>query len=139
MAEINRGTSPGMGTQTGRSVQEAGKEAAATVQGVAGQIKDKAEEWASAAGSKIADAKETVGEGIENLGGKLRGVAPERGRLHDVAESVAGGLETAGQYLQEHDFGEMGENVTDLIRRYPVQAVLVGLGIGFLLARATRS
>jgi len=31
--------------------------------------------------------------------------------------------------------GEMGQEVTDLIRRYPLPALLVGLGAGFLLAK----
>jgi hypothetical protein len=31
----------------------------------------------------------------------------------------------------------MGEDLTNLIRRNPLPAVLVGIGIGYLLARAT--
>lgn len=31
----------------------------------------------------------------------------------------------------------MAEDVTNVIRRYPVASMLVGVGIGFLLARMT--
>ena len=31
----------------------------------------------------------------------------------------------------------MAEDLTDLIRRNPIPALLVGVGLGFLLARAT--
>jgi len=33
----------------------------------------------------------------------------------------------------------MGDDITNMIRRNPIPALLVGIGIGFLLARATRS
>ncbi len=34
---------------------------------------------------------------------------------------------------------DLGEQATQLIRRYPVQAVLMGMGVGFLIARTRRS
>jgi hypothetical protein len=33
----------------------------------------------------------------------------------------------------------MAEDLTDLIKRNPIPAVLIGVGIGFLLAQLTRS
>jgi hypothetical protein len=33
----------------------------------------------------------------------------------------------------------MADDMTNLIRRYPIQSLLVGIGVGFLLAKATRS
>jgi hypothetical protein len=35
--------------------------------------------------------------------------------------------------------GEVGQDVTELIRRYPVPALLVGVGVGFLLAHLLRA
>ena len=32
--------------------------------------------------------------------------------------------------------GDIGQDLTNLIRRHPVQALLVGFGVGFLIARA---
>ena len=32
-----------------------------------------------------------------------------------------------------------GNEVTDLVRRYPIPALLVGIGIGFMLAKAIRA
>jgi hypothetical protein len=43
-------------------------------------------------------------------------------------------LESASNYLQEKKFDHLGEDFRGLVRRYPLQSVLVGLGLGFLLA-----
>jgi hypothetical protein len=48
---------------------------------------------------------------------------------------VAERLEAGGQYLQEHGMRDMTGELHSLIRRYPVQSLLVGLGFGFLLGR----
>jgi hypothetical protein len=59
--------------------------------------------------------------------------------MGSAASSVAGALETGGRYLQEHDLGDIGKEVIQLVRRNPIPAVLISMGIGYLLARATRS
>jgi hypothetical protein len=76
---------------------------------------------------------------LESLGDKLREKAPHTGMMGTAAGTVADKLETAGLYLQTSSFEDMGREVTGLIRRYPFQALLVGVGVGYLLARATRS
>lgn len=42
-----------------------------------------------------------------------------------------------GRSLQEEGLSRVAENVTNMIRRNPVPAVLVGLGVGLLLAKIT--
>ncbi len=56
-----------------------------------------------------------------------------------TASAVANTLDSSGAYLQEHNLSGMAEDMTHLIRRYPIQSLLVGIGVGFLLAKATRS
>jgi hypothetical protein len=51
---------------------------------------------------------------------------------------VADTLGAAGSYLQEKNLEHMAGDVSDLIRRYPIPSLLIGLGIGYLLARSTR-
>jgi hypothetical protein len=48
---------------------------------------------------------------------------------------VADTLEHAGSYLEERNLDGMLEDITGVIRRYPLQALLAGIAIGFLLAR----
>jgi uncharacterized protein YjbJ (UPF0337 family) len=49
-----------------------------------------------------------------------------------VTDTVAG----AGTYLQDRGVQALSEDLTDLIRRYPVPALLIGLGIGYVLGRS---
>jgi uncharacterized protein YjbJ (UPF0337 family) len=49
-----------------------------------------------------------------------------------VADTVAG----VGPHVQEKGLQGLSGDLTDLIRRYPVPALLVGLGIGFVLGRS---
>lgn len=43
-------------------------------------------------------------------------------------------LEGTGAYLQETSWESMVEDLTGLIRRYPLRSLLIGFGIGYLLA-----
>jgi hypothetical protein len=63
--------------------------------------------------------------------------APHEGAIATAVAAVAGGLESASAYLQEKEFAAMATDLTALMRRYPVQSLLVGVGIGYVLARLT--
>jgi hypothetical protein len=65
------------------------------------------------------------------------GLESAQGALSTAATAVAGGAESASSYLQEKKFEEIATDLTALIRRYPVQSLVVGVGIGYLLARLT--
>jgi ElaB/YqjD/DUF883 family membrane-anchored ribosome-binding protein len=93
---------------------------------------DKAKEWAHTAGERVDHARESVGEGLESMGSGLK----ERGR--SASEVVGDKLEAAGHYLREHDFSGMADSMKDVVRRHPMQSVFVGIGLGFVLARAMR-
>jgi uncharacterized protein YjbJ (UPF0337 family) len=49
-----------------------------------------------------------------------------------VADTAAG----LGTYVQDRGVQGLSGDLTNLIRRYPVSALLVGLGIGFVLGRS---
>jgi hypothetical protein len=55
----------------------------------------------------------------------------------EATAGVASSLETAGSYLKEKDLGTIAADVAGLIRRHPVQAVLIGAGLIYLLSRST--
>jgi hypothetical protein len=59
--------------------------------------------------------------------------------LGSATDTVAKGLEQGGQYLQQEGLSGMMDDVTELVKRNPIPALLVAIGIGFILARATRS
>jgi uncharacterized protein YjbJ (UPF0337 family) len=79
-----------------------------------------------------------VGEKIGSLADVIREKAPHEGAVGTAATTVAEKLDVAGSYLQEKDLNHVLSDVSNMIRRYPVPSLLVGLGIGYLLARSTR-
>lgn len=98
----------------------------------------KAQELGAAAVSTASEAATAVGEQIGSLAGVIRDHAPREGTMATAATAVAGGLESASTYLKEKDYENLATDLTALVRHYPVQALLVGVGLGYLLARGTK-
>jgi ElaB/YqjD/DUF883 family membrane-anchored ribosome-binding protein len=99
-----------------------------------------AQNAASYVGEQAEQARTAVGSGIKSVSETIKSAAPqEEGVMHDAARSVADSLESCGQYIAEHDFAAMGEDLTNVIRRNPIPSVLIAAGFGFLLARACTS
>jgi hypothetical protein len=59
--------------------------------------------------------------------------------LGKASEAVASTLEKGGSYLQDKNLSGMADDVTEMIKRNPIPAVLIGVGLGFLLGRTLRS
>jgi uncharacterized protein YjbJ (UPF0337 family) len=79
-----------------------------------------------------------VGEQIGSLADVIREKAPHEGTVGTAATMVADKLEVAGGYLHEKDFNQVLSDVSSMIRRYPIPSLLIGLGVGYLLARSAR-
>jgi len=79
-------------------------------------------------------ATKAVGAGMESLGGAIHEHEPREGVLHNAGEAMAAKLEGGGRYLESHGLTGVGADVTNVIRRNPIPALLVGVGIGFLIA-----
>jgi uncharacterized protein YjbJ (UPF0337 family) len=102
--------------------------------GAVASMSAKARELGATAAKKANEAAPVIGEKIKSLADVIRGKAPREGKIGTTATNVAGGLESASHYLQEKKFDHLGEDFKGLVRRYPLQSLLVGLGLGFLLA-----
>jgi hypothetical protein len=120
-------------------VADKGKEFLDKAKDMGANLADKAKDVASTAGHKADDAVSSVGSGMESLAGTMRDKLPGDGYLGSASSAVAGALEKGGHYLKEEGLSGMADDLAGLIRRNPVPAVLIGIGVGFLLARATRS
>jgi len=133
---------------------EKAKETAGTVadkvKDAAGTAVDKAKDMAAHAGQAVGSAATavghkadsaagSVGSGMRSLGETVRDKGPEQGVFGKASEGVACALEKGGRYLEERQLSGMAEDFTELVRRNPIPALLIGIGLGFLLARTLRS
>lgn len=108
------------------------------VAGAVASLTTKAQEFGAAAVNKMGEATTAVGEQMGSLAGVIRDHAPHDGAIATAATTVAGGLESASSYLQEKHYANLATDLTALVRRYPVQFLVAGVGLGYWLARRTK-
>jgi len=122
------------GEAASHAAQAVGQQAS----GLASTVAHKAQDAASTVAHKAQDAASTVGHKAEDAG-KVRDNTPHEGMLGSASDAVANAIEGAGKYVEDKNLTGMMDDVTGLIRRNPVPALLVGLGVGFLIGRALSS
>ena len=108
-------------------------------------------------GGIVADAQELVKQQVALVRAELKadfqrtvraalllacgavGAVAESDVVNKAGEYVSDAWETGSRYFQEHNFKDMADDVAGVIRRNPIPAMLVGIGLGFILARSLRS
>jgi ElaB/YqjD/DUF883 family membrane-anchored ribosome-binding protein len=115
-----------------------------TASHLAGQAKDamsaagnRLSDAANYAGQRADDATSSVGGSMRSLAGQVRQNAPQEGMLGSAAGAAASALDRTGQYIQDQGLSGMTEDFTNIVRRNPIPALLIGVAVGFLIARAT--
>jgi len=126
--------------------REAAGHAGSAAKDIASQAIDKARDAASSVGEMASNAASTVGRkaddyassagsGIKSFGDTIREHGPQEGMLGSATKTVADTTKQVGRYLEEEGLSGMMEDMTTLIKRNPIPAILVGLGVGVLLGR----
>jgi len=127
--------------EAAQSVADRAKDAAHNIgdkaRDAASSVADRARDAVSGIGTRAEDATHSVGKGMESLAGTLRDKMPNQGVLGSAGSRVASTLESSGRYLEQEGLQGMAEDMTNLIRKNPFPAVLVGIGLGYLIARVT--
>ena len=82
------------------------------------------------------EALAKVGQQMTQLAGQVRERAPGEGPLAQAASTLAEGLEAGGRYLEDRSVEDITRDVAGLVRRYPLQSLLVGFGVGCLVGLA---
>lgn len=86
-----------------------------------------------------------ITKGVEQIRGAVRGVAHNvsdaasyvRHKADNATTAVGGAMEDTGHYLRDDGINRIATDLTNLVRRNPIPAVLAGVAVGFLLAQAT--
>jgi hypothetical protein len=108
--------------------REKTKDTPGTASGMAEKVGDQGKESSPASKDKPQEAPSSV-------------VGAVKEKMHDMAASVGSSAVQAKDKAQEvvsaaaEKVGKVGQEVTALIRRYPLPALLMGVGVGFLLAK----
>ena len=124
-----------------------------------GNVRDKAQQAAQDLRTRLSDASQTAktrtgefathtaakarevtsefGHQMKEFGGRIRQRSPHE-TVRNTTNKVADTLECAGAYLEEKNLNGMLDDVAGVIRRYPLQSLLAGIAIGFLLSRKRR-
>jgi len=120
------------------SVANKAQQVAGDVKDKAQQAADKAQDLGQQAVDRADDATTTVGGKMTDAAQAIREHAPASGTIGNVADTAATTLERAGTYLQQQDLTDMRADLENIIRQHPIESLLVGLGVGYLLARSIR-
>jgi ABC-type transporter Mla subunit MlaD len=106
---------------------------------MAGDVADKAKSAAGYVQEKADQGTQYAGESLSSLGHTVRDRGPQSGYLGQANQAVASTLEQTGDYLHEKGVSGMAGDLTNMIKRNPIPSLLIGVGVGFLLARLTSS
>jgi ElaB/YqjD/DUF883 family membrane-anchored ribosome-binding protein len=125
--------------------------------GAATAARRKLSEKAAEAKEKVADfgrkAVDDIDESRKNTAGALDQTAAKlhsggdqlSGAAHTVADQISGvahrtadQLQAAADYIRETDLKGMGEDVKDIVKRYPGPALAAAAVLGFIVARGFR-
>jgi ElaB/YqjD/DUF883 family membrane-anchored ribosome-binding protein len=101
------------------------------------QVKDKAAEVGHEAAARVDSAMTSTGDKMTDAARMLREKAPS-GQAGDVAQGAARALERGGEYLRSNDVEGVRSDLETLVREHPIQALAIGFGVGFMVARSMR-
>lgn len=104
---------------------------------LAGSVSEGAGNLASGAAHKADDAAAAAGSSIQSFADTLRKSTPNEGMVGAASNRIADTLESGGKYLEEQGLTGMADDLAAMVKRYPIGALVVGVGIGYILARAT--
>jgi len=104
--------------------------------GVVETVKEKAQDIASAAGEYADQAKEKVSEWASTAREKTRDAAHAAGDYAVQATERAGEFAHTAYDKTGDAMQDAAQEMTRMIRRYPIQSLLVGMALGMLLGRA---
>lgn len=79
-----------------------------------------------------------MGEKVRVLADSVRDEAGAKRRVRRVAERVAQRLESSGEYLATGSSERVGDQISNMVRQYPLRSVGACLMIGWLVGTAAR-
>ena len=128
-------------------------------------LRDRAKSVLGGAGEKLSGAgssvreragvvKDRLADVLESGAGRLRGqsggaalvgvgadgttTVQGDGRIAQVSDRVAGGMQASADWLREADLDGLKSGIENQVKQHPGRTLLIAAGLGYLLARAFR-
>lgn len=148
-ASTGSGSSTGGSSSAGGGSSEGGQgggidqvigQATQRVGAIGDQVSSKASTIADQATTKADAGMEKAAGGLETLAGTLREKSESMGggQVQSIATTAANKLESGAEMLRQKDTDQLVSELEALVRRKPVESLLVAAGVGFLFSKALR-
>jgi ABC-type transporter Mla subunit MlaD len=102
------------------------------VAGTLSDAKDKVAELGRQSVDKLNDSRESAAGALEKTASSLHSSGDS---VSGFAHSTADSLQATADYVRRTDLKGMGEDVVEIVKRYPGQALAAAAVLGFLVAR----
>ena len=136
---LNSIVTPGVNNDEWNQAAGKAREAAASAGEMASHAASAVGEMAAQAACEVGREADNLsvraGIGIQGLGDRLSKSAPQTGLMGNASQAVAKTVKDGGEYLQGAKLSGMTEDIAQLIRRNPIPAVLIAIGLGWFVGR----
>jgi ElaB/YqjD/DUF883 family membrane-anchored ribosome-binding protein len=103
-----------------------------TIADKASDVKESLNEFGHKAADKLDESRESTARALEKTSTSLHSGADQ---FSDAGHYAADRLQATADYVRETDLESIFEDVQNLVRRYPTQALAGAAILGFLVAR----
>jgi ElaB/YqjD/DUF883 family membrane-anchored ribosome-binding protein len=110
-----------------------------------GGAQGKGAQWANRAAGRLDQARKPVADKLYGAADSMRKQAQtlfEREtiseRVSDTVHGAADRAESSAAYLDSHDVAQMARDAVTVVKRHPVQFLLVAAAVGFVFSRTLR-
>lgn len=124
------------GTGIGNGADNKMQDAMDKTKDAASKVGEAAGDAAKGVGQKADQMASAVGQKAQSAADSVRQYGPDEGLLGSAAKAVADTIDQSGKYLEKEGLTGMVGDISEMIKRNPVPAHFVGIGIGYLLGRA---
>ena len=109
-----------------------------TVRDRAGSMKDSLANAIDSGADKLRNRVASTG-GVALAGeGGASSVAMGDGRIAQVSDRVAGGMNATANWLRETDLDDLRQSIETQVKEHPGRTLLIAVGLGYLLGKALR-
>jgi hypothetical protein len=112
----------------------------------AAEVKDRVADFGRKAVDNIDESRRSTAGALDQTAAKLHSGGDQLSsaahtaadQISGVAHETADKLRAAADYIHETDLKAMGEDLKDIVKRYPGPVLAVAAALGFLVARGLR-